>query len=127
VKINQVGDVKWNKTYGGTNYDEVNDLLQTSDGGYVLVGDTESNYKGNSYNDSDIWVIKTDSTGNALLSLEPFLNDNLSFLDRSLVLIAIGVVTLGGGIGIFFGLKLGNRTKKNKEKNLEIQDLTEFF
>jgi len=46
----------WAKTYGGNSYDVVKSLQQTSDGGYILGGYTQSN--------ADFLVIKTDSAGN---------------------------------------------------------------
>jgi hypothetical protein len=59
VKINKSGVEEWNKTYGGTNYEVANSIIQTSDEGYILVGFTDS--FGESW--SDFWVIKLDSNG----------------------------------------------------------------
>jgi hypothetical protein len=53
---------KWNKTFGGNDIDIGRSGCQTSDGGYLIVGDTESNGIGG----KDIWVIKTDSDGNEI-------------------------------------------------------------
>ncbi len=38
VKTNVDGTVEWNHTYGGTDYDFANALIQTSDGGFALAG-----------------------------------------------------------------------------------------
>lgn len=58
VKTDAEGNVQWNQTYGGRGEDYAYGLLQTSDGGYVLTGYT------NSYSsDSDIWFVKTDPNG----------------------------------------------------------------
>ncbi|MFX0113133.1 MAG: hypothetical protein ACFFB3_01155 [Candidatus Hodarchaeota archaeon] len=59
MKINLTGAVLWNQTYGGSNSDEVSSLLQTADGGFLLVGETESYGVGS----DDIWLVKTDSLG----------------------------------------------------------------
>ncbi|MFX0209310.1 MAG: hypothetical protein ACFFDT_25225 [Candidatus Hodarchaeota archaeon] len=52
---------KWIKTFGGTEYDNSWDGQQTADGGYIIVGGTES-YA--SVGKCDIWLIKTDTKGN---------------------------------------------------------------
>jgi hypothetical protein len=36
------GNMEWNKTYGGSGKDEAYCVQQTSDGGYILAGSTES-------------------------------------------------------------------------------------
>jgi predicted secreted protein len=62
VKTDAGGNVQWNKTYGGANYDAGSSLVQTYDGGYVLAGMTSS-FGAGSY---DFWLVKTDAAGNAL-------------------------------------------------------------
>jgi predicted secreted protein len=53
----------WSKTYGGTGTDTGwGDIVQTSDGGYAISGDTASFGAGA----SDYWLIKIDSAGNML-------------------------------------------------------------
>ena len=59
-KTDANGDMEWNKTYGGPGFDLCEDLESTSDGGYVLVGSTDSFGAGR----SDFWLIKVDSSGN---------------------------------------------------------------
>ena len=49
-----------NKTYGGTDTDQADALLQTADGGYALAGSTASYGAGF----SDFWLVKTDANGN---------------------------------------------------------------
>lgn len=65
VRLGNQGDIKWQKTYGGSNQDEARSMQQTSDGGFVIAGfsastndDVTSNHGG-----IDDWVIKIDSTG----------------------------------------------------------------
>jgi parallel beta-helix repeat protein len=54
VKTDEAGNPQWNKTYGGANDDDAWSMAQTSDGGYVLAGGTESFGAGN----WDFWLIK---------------------------------------------------------------------
>ncbi len=59
VKTNGSGYNEWSQTYGGTAYDSAHSIIQTDDGGFVLVGDTESFGAGG----KDFWLIKTDAEG----------------------------------------------------------------
>ncbi|MGR3177185.1 MAG: hypothetical protein ACUZ8E_03905 [Candidatus Anammoxibacter sp.] len=60
LKLDSGGDILWQKTYGGSNDDEATSIQQTSDGGYIVAGSTDSFGAGL----SDIWVFKLDSNGN---------------------------------------------------------------
>jgi Secretion system C-terminal sorting domain len=59
IKINSSGNIVWSKTYGGTNDDYANTVVQSNGGGYIIGGSTQSFGNG-----SDILLIKTDGTGN---------------------------------------------------------------
>jgi len=59
-KLDENGDIVWQKTYGGTGNEYGWFVQQTSDGGYIVVGETTSSGAGN----ADAWVIKLDANGN---------------------------------------------------------------
>jgi hypothetical protein len=61
MKINSAGDIEWQKIHSYGEYgDNARAVRQTSDGGYILCGRSETG-PGNPY--SDLLVIKTDSNG----------------------------------------------------------------
>ncbi len=60
IKVNANGDTLFTKTFGGTSDDEANSVLQTTDGGYMLAGQSNSFGKGN----YDFYTVKTDANGN---------------------------------------------------------------
>jgi hypothetical protein len=60
VKTDSSGNMQWNKAYGGTNIDDAYSVVQTSDGGYALAGDTASHI----YGKTEAWLVKTDTSGN---------------------------------------------------------------
>lgn len=62
IKTDDNGNLEWNKTFGGSGYEEGWEVLQTPDGGYIISGYTESYGSGN----KDAWIIHTDSDGNEI-------------------------------------------------------------
>ncbi|MGN6569244.1 MAG: hypothetical protein ACTHJ0_14885, partial [Flavipsychrobacter sp.] len=42
VKLNDTGKLLWERSYGGTNGDNCNKIIQTNDGNYIAVGTTFS-------------------------------------------------------------------------------------
>jgi hypothetical protein len=59
IKADASGNKVWDRTFGGSSTDEGNSLQQTSDGGYIVAGNTYSYGRV----ESDVWLIKTDANG----------------------------------------------------------------
>ncbi len=62
LKLNLDGEVVWSNTFGGTRFEEANNVIQTSDGNYVFTGITRSedmDLEGTIYRGSiDTWILR---------------------------------------------------------------------
>jgi hypothetical protein len=62
LKTDADGDTLWTRTYGGSESDIGYSVRQTSDGGYIMTGNTYSSGAGH----SDVYLVKTDADGDTL-------------------------------------------------------------
>lgn len=60
LKLASDGNIEWQKTFGGSESDIANSIQQTSDGGYIVAGQTRSFGAGQ----LDFWILKISSDGN---------------------------------------------------------------
>lgn len=72
VKLNSAGDTVWTRTLGGTGDDEAAAIGVTTDGGYIVVGSTDSDDgditdKRSNFN-RDVWLLKLDGNGHTTWS-----------------------------------------------------------
>lgn len=69
-KMNEKGDLDWQKSFGGSGVDLLQSIRLTSDGGYVLAGISDSRKGLDKHEDTkgndDFWVIKLNAKGNEL-------------------------------------------------------------
>jgi hypothetical protein len=65
IKISETGELLWEKNFGGSEIDEARSIEATSDGNYMIVGDTRSNDQdvSQNYGAADVWVIKMSPIG----------------------------------------------------------------
>ncbi len=65
VKLNSLGDLIWQKTFGGSGRDVAHCVDLTSDGGYIVAGDawSDDGHITNFQGGADCWVVKLDAEG----------------------------------------------------------------
>ncbi|MBP6810356.1 MAG: T9SS type A sorting domain-containing protein [Saprospiraceae bacterium] len=67
IKLDATGSIQWQNTIGATDYDWLQSILLTTDGGYFLGGYSRSNISSdkteNSLGELDFWVVKLNASG----------------------------------------------------------------
>ncbi len=91
IKVNELGDTIWTHTYGGANEEVFKEIIEDDYGNIICIGSTSSNTM---YNDSDIWVVKTDSLGNEIWNFT--LSDTLDDEGISICLASNGNYLIAG-------------------------------
>ncbi len=70
VKIDSIGNLIWQKSFGGSSGNRTYSLIQLSNGGFLVGGTSNSGLTGNksenSLGASDFWIIETNSNGDPL-------------------------------------------------------------
>ncbi|MDQ3049515.1 MAG: T9SS type A sorting domain-containing protein [Bacteroidota bacterium] len=70
VRVNDLGNIIWNKRFGGLGDDFSTNVVVTQDGDYLLAGYSNSGIGGDksetNRGDTDFWLVKVDDTGNKI-------------------------------------------------------------
>ncbi|KAA6437069.1 DNRLRE domain-containing protein [Dyadobacter flavalbus] len=110
IKIKSNGTVAWDKTFGGSNDDQLKRVIQTNDGGYMLAGSSFSVKSGDRSEDSkghyDYWIVKLDKNGSK--QWDKSLGGSDSDALNSIVQLADGSYMVGG---TSFSPKSGDKTE----------------
>jgi hypothetical protein len=106
VKINDTGAIQWQKSFGGSNADEVESIKETNEGGYIVAGYSRSNDGDATINhgnngSEDFWVVKLDDTGS--LQWQKSLGGSVSEIASSVLETADSGYIVAGGATSFFG------------------------
>jgi hypothetical protein len=119
VKLDNLGNIQWDKTIGGNSGDNLQSIQQTADNGYILGGNSSSgisgekteNNRGSNYTD-DYWIIKLDSLRNIQWdkTIGGSANDYYSFAQQT----SDGGYILGGSSTSDIS---GEKTQRNRGGN----------
>ncbi len=68
IKISGTGNLLWNQSYGGTNFDVPRSIIASSDGGYIISGSSRSSDIDLTENkgQNDAWILKVNNQGQLL-------------------------------------------------------------
>ena len=111
VQIDATGNLVWEKSYGGSGIEECNSVVRTSDGNYILAGDTRStdqdvtNPKGN----ADAWLIKINATNGGIIWQKTFGGpefdsaENITAISENRYLVAATTRSASGDISVSNG------------------------
>ncbi len=97
VKMNNIGNIEWEKNYGGNSYDYGNAIIQLEDGGFIMANSTSSIGGDVLFNhgDYDGWLVRINATGDILWQLsvggtkDDYFEDLIILEDNSYVLAGI--------------------------------------
>jgi len=79
IMLDTLGDTLWTKTYGGIGADKFSDVIVDDSNNIICIGSTSSSTL---FNDSDIWIVKTDSNG--LVLWEHVFSDTLDDFGKNI-------------------------------------------
>jgi hypothetical protein len=141
IKLDNVGNKVWDKTYGGSGNDYATSIQQTSDGGYIVAGTTSSSdgdITDVNNGESDYWIIKLDESGNKVWdkTLGGSDSDNATSIQQNsegghiiagYTKSSDGDITDGNNGGYdFWIIKLGTETPSNVNK-IETENMFSLY
>lgn len=108
IKISSSGDLQWHKAMGGSSADASRSVIQTSDNGYIVIGDTASNngdvigfHNALDPDFWDIWIVKLNSSG--VIQWKKALGGNVQDLGYKIKKTADGGFAIAGSTNSFDG------------------------
>ena len=95
IKINDAGELIWQHSYGGSGFDAAHSVSLTSNGGFIISGNSKSSDKDATVNqgENDFWMLLTDEDGQILREFSiggtdlDFAYDAVEAADGSIILV----------------------------------------
>ncbi len=127
IKINSGGEIEWQKMYGGSRDDYANSIIQTSDGGYIITGQSVStDIPLTTNNDSeDCYIIKINSSGD--IEWQRMLGSNGDDGDASLIQASDGGYFIAVFISEYMGVSLDYIAIIKLDSNGFIKSQKDFY
>lgn len=113
IRVDPDGNKLWEKSYGGSSWDFLYSLAQTSDGGFAFGGYSYSGASGNKTSTNfgiiDFWVVRTDASGEILWD-KAYGGGGVSILYSLQTTFDGGFILGGHSDETFAGGRVGNKT-----------------
>ena len=105
IEFTANGDILWHKEYGGNASEAFTDIVQTFDGGYLLVGNYWPFTQSGNFMETEYYLLKVDSLGNELWNktykYENYNSKLLSVVNTPDGGFLVGGSKFGGSLGSF--------------------------
>ena len=117
IKLNENGDIQWEKTFGGSDDDVPLSIAATTYGGYIVAGYTRSY----AFGSKDFWIIKLNGSGEQQWEKtfggkeDDVAYSVISKIDGSFIVVG-STYSYGAGKGDFWIIKLDENGEKVWEK-----------
>jgi hypothetical protein len=122
IKINKKGQKIWDKTFGDSNEDQPKDIIETQDGGFIIVGIGNSTISGGPIYDKhygwNYWVIKIDNNGKKIWD-KTFGGDLNDF--------PVSIIATTNGDFIIAGYSSSNISGEKTESHIGYKELSDYW
>lgn len=108
LKINDAGKMEWERSFGGSDFEDATDITTTADGGFLITGNSKSidNHLDTNQGENDIWTFKINASGEIIWQK--------TFGDESLDL-GFGAIENNEGANIFICGEISGINHKGKD------------
>ena len=122
VKINSKGQKIWDKTFGDSNEDQPRDIIETQDGGFIIIGIGNSTISGGPIHSAhygwNYWVIKIDKNGEKIWD-KTFGGDGYDY--------PVSIIATITGDFIIAGYSSSNISGEKTESHIGYTELSDFW
>ncbi len=125
IKTDGSGEIQWQNSIGGNQGEDIHSIALAPDGGYLLIGESNSDISGdkteNSRGGDDYWVVKINNTGTVVWD-KTYGGDNIDWFPKISASTAGGYYICGSSSSDISGEKTENAIGQDDFWALKIDD-----